>query len=424
MTNQAEAPVPDTRTLQEKLSRETTNVRPQTGSSQAKAVILGSNYYNGLSAIRCLGKAGIHVVAAEYDRSSYGLKSRYVKEFLPLTDYKQDEEQTIEELIAFAAAQETKPVIIPTHDNYLLLLDKYQHKLRPYYLMSLPTQGLAARVVEKDSLYELAVQHGVAVPPTVALDSPSLLERIHSEIAYPLIIKPVDSPAFTAKFRKKAFVCHNDDEFLANKAAVEAAGLACFVQKIIVGDDEQMLLFDTFICQDGSAKHVFTGSKLRQWPINFGASCLMKQRYLPELIPGSLAFLQAIKWRGFAEIEYKRDVRDNKIYLIEINARITNFNACIAACGINVPLLTYQDLTGADLTPAELIIDRDCGIGFVYRYESFLAKRAYLRQGEWDQEHLRAQTRNLHLISALWDQEDPLPVWQFVLNKLTKRFKK
>lgn len=390
---------------------------------QAKAVILGTNYYNGLSAIRCLGRHNIHVVAADYDRTSYGLRSRYVKEFLPLSDYKVNEEQTIAELIAFARQQSRKPVIIPTHDNYLLLLDKYQERLRPYYLMSLPQQGLAAQVVEKDSLYELAQANGVLTPPTLPLDCDNLLARIDQEIAYPLIIKPVDSPAFTAKFRKKAFVCQNEAEFLSNKAKVEAAGLACFVQKIIVGDDEQMLLFDTFIAQDGSAKHVFTGSKLRQWPINFGASCLMKQRYLPELIEGSIAFLQAIKWRGFAEIEYKQDERDKKIYLIEINARITNFNACIAACGINVPLLTYQDLTGLPLTPPALLLDHDLGIGFVYRYENFLAKRAYLRQGEWDKEHLKAQTRNLRLVSAIWDVQDPLPLWRFVYNKLRKKLK-
>ena len=46
-----------------------------------KAVILGSNYYIGLSAIRCLGIKGIHTVAIDYsNRERYGAKSKYCSE--------------------------------------------------------------------------------------------------------------------------------------------------------------------------------------------------------------------------------------------------------------------------------------------------------------------------------------------------------
>ena len=38
-----------------------------------KAVILGCNYYIGLSTIRCLGKEGIHTVAVDYNENDrYG----------------------------------------------------------------------------------------------------------------------------------------------------------------------------------------------------------------------------------------------------------------------------------------------------------------------------------------------------------------
>lgn len=42
-----------------------------------KALILGSNYYIGLSIIRSLGREGIHTVALDYAKeNTYGAKSK------------------------------------------------------------------------------------------------------------------------------------------------------------------------------------------------------------------------------------------------------------------------------------------------------------------------------------------------------------
>ncbi len=388
-----------------------------------KALVLGTNYYIGLSTIRCLAACHIPLVAADFDRDSYGMRSRYVQEKLWLSDYSVAPAEVVKELIAYAKRQEAKPVIIPTHDNYLLFLDKYQEELRPYYLLSLPRQGLAAEVVEKDKLYQLARKYNVLIPPTVALSDPDFYKRVETEIQYPLIVKPIISPIFTETFRCKSFVCHNREELDTAVNKVNAAKIPCFVQKIIVGDDENMLLFDAFIRQDGTVTHTFTGSKLRQWPINFGASCLMYQHYIPELVAPGSKFLQDIGWRGFAEIEYKRDARDNKIYLIEINARITNFNSCIAACGINVPALTYQDLTGMPLTPPQKHLQEDLNIGFIYGYENFFAKSAYYHSGQWTKAHLRAQEQGKRFVPAIYDAADLKPLLRFVINKIKKRLR-
>lgn len=389
--------------------------------AENKAVVLGTNYYIGLSTIRCLGKAGITVVAADYDLKSYGMRSKYVNEKLWLSYFKEQPEQVVNELIAYAKKQPLKPVIIPTHDDYLLFLDRYQVELRPYYLMSLPKQGLAKQVLDKDSLYALAERFNFPYPPILALDALDLYTQAKQKIGYPLIVKPIDSPAFTEKFRCKSFVCHDEAELRQAISKVESAKIPCFVQKIIVGDDENMLLFDAFVQQNGTIQHTFTGSKLRQWPINFGASCLMYQHYLPELVEMGKQFFRDIEWRGFAEIEFKRDARDGKVYLIEINARITNFNACLEACGLNIPLLTYQDLLGIELTPKELEIKSNLHIGFKYAYEDFFAKRAYLKSGQWNKEHLQKQEAGINFVSAIFDKHDWRPTWQFVYNKISKK---
>ncbi|MDO5732242.1 MAG: carboxylate--amine ligase [Eubacteriales bacterium] len=386
-----------------------------------KALVLGTNYYNALSAIRCLGRAGIPLAVAEYDRSSYGLRSKYVDEVVITPYFQDDEHACLDALVDYAKKQSDKPVLIPTHDNYMLFVDRHQDVLRDYYLLTLPKPGLATQVIEKDGLHQLAQKYGMPVPQSFPFENYQLSSELLDRLTYPILVKPVDSPAFTAKFRKKAFLCRNQADLMKAAEQVRAANIPAILQELIEGDDESMLLFDAFVQQNGAIDHIFTGSKLRQWPINLGASCLMKQRYIPELIDLGTKFLQDIAWRGFAEIEFKQDQRTGKIYMIEINARITNFNACIEACGINVPLLSYQDLNGDPLTPERRIIDSDLGIGFKYAYENTRAKRAYLQSGQWSKSYLRKQESGIRFIPAIWQPSDPRPAMRFLYNKLSKK---
>ncbi|MCD9577573.1 hypothetical protein LUU93_21590, partial [Flavobacterium sp. SCIV07] len=72
-----------------------------------KAVILGCNYYIGLSAIRCLGMHGIHTVAVDYSpERAYGALSKYTSERLIAPHYKEEKEAFIAFLKEYARKQE------------------------------------------------------------------------------------------------------------------------------------------------------------------------------------------------------------------------------------------------------------------------------------------------------------------------------
>ncbi|NLY79773.1 MAG: carboxylate--amine ligase, partial [Lysinibacillus sp.] len=116
-----------------------------------KAVILGNNYYIGLSAIRCLGSEGIHTVAVDYsEEDRYGAASKYVSEKILVPHYKNEPEAFIEALIDYAKKQEAKPVLIPCHDSYLEAIDAHLDTIKQYYLLPQTEQGLATRVMNKD----------------------------------------------------------------------------------------------------------------------------------------------------------------------------------------------------------------------------------------------------------------------------------
>lgn len=391
-----------------------------------KAVILGCNYYIGLSAIRCLGKHGIHTVAVDYsERHAYGSLSKYTSERLIAPHYKDDTAAFIAFLKDYARRQSAPPVLIPCHDSYVEVIDEHLDELRELYLIPQTEQGLYTKAMNKEALHRLAEEHGVHVPETVRVDEEHFLEKVESELGYPCVVKPTDSPSFVARFRRKLFKVHNRAELQEALDKAREAGLEVIVQRIIPGFDDHMHTYDAYLNQQSKVTHWLTCQKYRQYPINFGASVYTGQKYVPELHEIGAPFLEAIGWKGFAEIEFKKDAETGKFYLIEINVRITNLNHLLYKVGINFPYITYRELTGAPLAPQA--ITHNTGRIFWYFYEDMLAVRDYIRTKQLT---VGQVLRSLLApkAPAIWSWSDPRPGLAYaamiggkVLNKLLRK---
>ncbi|HZJ76966.1 MAG TPA: carboxylate--amine ligase [Oscillospiraceae bacterium] len=387
-----------------------------------KAVILGSNYYIGLSAIRCLGVEGVHTVAIDYsDKDRYGAKSKYCSEKLIAPHYKKDKEGFIKFLKKYAEGEDIPPVLIPCHDSYLEVVDEYLDELKELYLIPQTEAGLYTRVMNKETLHRLAMEKGVAVPETVRVDEDNFYEKIETMVRYPCIVKPVDSSAFVAKFRTKIFKVNNREELEEALEKAQNANLKVIVQRIIPGFDNHMYTFDAYLNQDSKVTHWMTAQKYRQYPINFGASVYTGQKYVPELYDIGAKFLEGIKYKGFAEIEFKKDSETGQYYLIEINARITNFNNLIYKAGLNIPYITYMEMIGQPLEPQA--ITEDTGRVFWYVYEDILAVKDYIKTGQLSPGEI-IKSLFKPKAYAIWSLNDPMPAFDFLRMTARNVFRK
>ncbi|WP_404456270.1 carboxylate--amine ligase [Virgibacillus necropolis] len=388
---------------------------------QNKAVILGNNYYIGLSAIRCLGIHDIHTVAVDYtEEDRYGAESKYCSEKIIAPHYKNDSDAFLDFLIDYAKKQDAKPVLIPCHDSYLEVIDTRLDELKKYYLIPQTEQGLYTKVMNKDTLHQLAMEKGIKVPETIQVNDPNFYEKVDSIIQFPCLVKPTDSPSFVAKFRRKLFKVHTRDELDEAIQQAKDANLEVIVQRIIPGFDNHMHTFDAYLNQDAKVTHWATCQKHRQYPINFGASVYIVQKHIPELYKIGSKFLEEIGFKGFAEIEFKKDAQTGDYYLIEINARITNFNQMLSKIGLNMPYITYMELTGNPLEPKA--IQSDTNTAFWYGYEDMLAVKDYVKTGQ-----LSIGTVLKSLVrpkaNAIWDWNDPKPGITFIKSKVDKKFR-
>lgn len=383
-----------------------------------KAVVLGANYYIGLSIIRCLGIHDIEVVAVDYsEEGAYAFKSKYLSEKLIGPHYKKDPEGLLQFLVNYAKKQTVKPVLFPSADPYVEFIDQYLDVLRQYYLISQSEQGLFTKVMDKGSLSDLAVQYGMNIPETVSPSDEGFKDKIETLIKFPCLVKPVDSPTFVGKFRKKLFKVSDMEELEKCVKMSQAAGCEVIVQRMVPGFDDHMYTFDAHLSQASKVTHWLTCQKYRQYPINFGASVYTTQKYVPELFEVGAKFLEEIGWKGFAEIEFKKDSETGVFYMIEINVRTTNLNVLLLKSGINMPYIAYQELIGVEVVPKA--ITKNTGYVFWYAFEDLLAVRGYIRTGQLTigQVFRSYFKKKAH---STWDPKDPSPYGAFFKYKVLK----
>lgn len=387
-----------------------------------KAVILGSNYYIGLSTIRCLGIHDIYTVAVDYsDQDRYGSDSKYCSERLISPHYRNEKEAFIEFLKDYARKEIVPPVLIPCHDSYVEVIDEYLDELREFYLIPQTEQGLYTKAMNKETLERMAKEQGVLVPETIRVNEDNFFEKVDSIIKYPCIVKPTDSPSFVAKFRKKIFKVHNRAELEDALEKAQNAGLEVIVQRIIPGFDDHMYTFDAYLNQDAKVTHWTTCQKFRQYPINFGASVYTGQRHVPELYEIGAPFLEAIGYKGFGEIEFKKDAETGEYYLIEINVRITNLNNLLYKVGMNIPYITYRELTGEPLAPKA--ITENTNRVFWYAYEDLLAIKGYIQTGQLSLGEVMKSFFKPKAY-AIWSLDDPKPFFSYCKMMVGKIFKR
>lgn len=390
-----------------------------------KAVVLGANYYIGLSTIRCLGVHNITVAAVDYSKEgTYGFYSKYCSETLVGPHYSKDPEGLLNFLIDYAKKQDSPPVLIPSADQYVEFIDKNLLTLREHFLIPQTEQGLYTRVMEKETVHRLATEHGVAVPEIVRVDEDNFIQKVEETIKFPCLVKPVNSPEFVSKFRKKLFKVYNKEELEASVKLATDANFEVIVQRIIPGFDDHMYTFDAYLNQDAKVTHWVTCQKYRQYPINFGASVYTGQKFVPEIYEIGKNFLEGIKYKGFAEIEFKKDAETGQFYLIEVNTRITNLNNLLYKTGINIPYITYKELTGEPIQPKA--VTNDTNLVFWYAYEDLLAVRNYIKTGQLTlTQVLKSYFRPKAY--AIWDWKDPKPAFIFfkkiIGRALSKVFK-
>src|SRR5205814_1680031 len=152
---------------------------------------------------------------------------------------------------------------------------------------------------------------------------------------------------FKRRFRRQAFRCQSAAE--VEDAYGRAEAFEPMVQELVPGGDDHLYSVGSYVARDGRALGVFCGRKLRQTPPVVGTCRVGEALWVEEIVDAALRLLRAFAFHGLSQVEFKRDPRDGRFKLMEINPRLWQWHGLAAACGVDLPRIAYADLVGERL---------------------------------------------------------------------------
>ena len=304
------------------------------------AVVVNVGWTAGVSAIRCLGRAGIPVYAVDHRPSALGFRSRFAR---PCVGPRRldDEDGFIRFLSALGESFRGPAPIFALDDDDLNAIARHAEPFGDRFLYPHPPWETLERIQDKRYQVERARELGVPVPRTSAEPT--------AEFGFPVLVKPFQPGDFRRRFGLKAFRVETEDELAG--AWQRAKPYDPLVWEFIPGGDDELYTLGSYLDRQGRALGVFCGRKRLQDPPRVGNARVAESVWVDEVVEQGLALLRGLGYHGVSQVEFKRDPRDGVFKLIEVNPRLWQWHSLAERCGVNLPLIAYRDLVGDALAP-------------------------------------------------------------------------
>ena len=377
-------------------------------SGQTPAIVAGSAV-TGLAFVRSLGERRVPVFALDHRGWEVGMLSRYATP-LVLPDPAESPKAWVRFLLEAGERLQCRPALIPTGDAHLRPLVAAADRLSEHYSCALPPREVFEALLDKRSQHALLASVGAPLPASVAPGNESEAERAAVEVGLPCLVKPGLGDSWTRRAGAKLEIAQKPDDVRAAYRAMTEAGVGVLVQELIPGGDDAFLGCLCHLDAAGKIQACFTKQKLRQFPPGYGNGSYQVSIHSPQVEEISLALLRRIGYRGTAAIEYKRDPRDGRLKLIEINCRAVSGTQLAIVSGVDLPWIVYRDCIGE---PAEPVTDFTAGQRFVnvsWDLQAYLAAGDRSPRGFWRWAKSVIQADGYALIS-LRDPGPSLRTW-------------
>lgn len=374
-------------------------------SCKTPAIVLGMAV-TGLAVVRSLARYGIKVYALDSDPHKPGLKTRYA-DCRVCPDVHQSPDEFKNFLLNMIREIGVGAILLPTNDNFIKFLNNNREELKQNFKFILTDQNIMNQLMDKKGQFDLAERSHVPMPKTFYPESLNDIQNIADQVSFPVIIKGLTTALWRQKFGdKKGMIASNKESLMKEFEPIHRAGIDCVIQEIIAGDDQCHYKLCAYIGQNGEPLLTFTLQKIRQYPCHFGIGSSVVSVKNEEVAQLGLKFLKAINYRGVGSIEFKRDFRDGKYRMIEINPRFWAQNSLPDRCGQNFALTAYLDILGEKVEPRTDFEEQVKWIAFKEDRASFYGykKEGSLTWGSWLKSVFSGKK-----IWALWSMDDPMP---------------
>jgi predicted ATP-grasp superfamily ATP-dependent carboligase len=176
------------------------------------------------------------------------------------------------------------------------------------------------------------------------------------------------------------------------------------IQELIPGGGESQFSY-TALCQEGQPIASLSARRVRQFPMDFGrASTFVETIDDPVSSAAAERLLAALRYTGIVEVEFKRDRRDGKLKLLDINPRVWGWHSLCGFAGVDYPYLLWLLTIGEPVPPTKTV----AGVRWVRMSTDAPTAIREILHGRLS---LREYLRSIRppLAPAIFASDDPLP---------------
>jgi predicted ATP-grasp superfamily ATP-dependent carboligase len=389
--------------------------------SRATAIVLGMGG-NGLGVVRSLGRCGVPVVAMNPVNDA-AMKSKYCQSII-CPDVEEEGERLLQFMLEQGRELDQPGILFPTGDAYVEFVSENRDPLSEHYRFALPRKETMRRLLNKRTQYMWAKELEIPLPRSYFPSSEEDLQQLVDEIEYPAIIKAASSVEWRRTFGvQKVILVGSKTELLESFERIAKLGMEIVIQEVVLGEDDRCYKICSYLDNRSEAVLSFTLRKLRNYPCRFGVGSCVESCSMPEVADLGLKFLRGVNYVGIGSIEFKRDTRDGKLKMIELNSRLWWQNSLAEKCGLNFPYTMYCNLIGEEVEEKSSFRN---GVKWVSMSSDYASFKEYRGRGElttarWLQS---LQGERVYEIFA-WDDVSPyLHITKYGLGPLEKLIKK
>ncbi|HEY6258401.1 MAG TPA: ATP-grasp domain-containing protein [Xanthobacteraceae bacterium] len=311
--------------------------------------LIAGGAHGSLALARSLGRRGIPV-AFLTDDHPIAKYSRYVPRSFAWAGAEDD--GAIEFLKDLARVHQLEGwVLIAAGDSELRLLSQHHAELSVIFRTTVPPWETVRWTHDKRFTYDRAAALGIDFPR--CYNPRDLQDLANLDCRFPVVLKPTVREQKNAFTRAKAWRVDDRASLLARyqEAAALVGERAIVLQELIPGGGSEQFSYAA-VWHGGAPVASLVARRTRQYPIDFGyTSTFVETVEQDEVEAAACRFLKSLDYSGLVEVEFKRDHRDGRYKILDVNARAWTWNGLGSIAGVDFAHVLWRLATGETLAP-------------------------------------------------------------------------
>ncbi len=280
-----------------------------------RVLVLEGYARQSLPLIKAFNKLGCEVTALCSSKLDVAYVSRYTHhKLLGVCDRDRVDETT--EQVRKLLKTGGYDVVVPTVDFSACLLSKNKKEFSAYAKIASNDWDVYEIAGDKERTMQVCMENDIPCPITV-LNAKTIEDISNSGIRYPIAMKPRVGYGAIG-FKKLESI---DD--LKNTLNETGEPLDYYVFQEFIPQTDLQYECAMFMNENNEPRTSLVFSKNRWFPITGGSSTLNITVSRPDIVESCTKLLQAINWRGAADIDLIQDPRDGTAKIMEINPRVS-----------------------------------------------------------------------------------------------------